>query len=273
MFPELVLLEVDYLKYDNCYSWSVFPEIRYQRMHDALNKTGRPIFFSMCEWGQFWPEKWAAPIANSWRTTGDIKDNWDSVTTILHLNNRWHAHAGPGGWNDPDMLEVGNGGLTRVEEVSHFTLWSLMKAPLCELIAFHILCALVLIFAPVLGFDARTVSDDVIELVTNSEVLAWNQDPLGVQGHKIVTDNGKEVWAGPLSGGEMAVVLFNRQEAADTITVDFKDLGISESQRVHLRDVWAHKNLGVYSTNFSASVESHGVISLHFTPAKTVSLF
>ena len=127
---------VDYLKYDNCHSGTTPPEKRYTAMRDALNKTGRPIFFAMCEWGIDDPATWAPRVANSWRTTSDIQDNWNSMISRADQNDKWAKYAGPGGWNDPDMLEIGNGGMTTNEYETHFSLWCLMKAPLiigCDL--------------------------------------------------------------------------------------------------------------------------------------------
>lgn len=121
---------VDYLKYDNCYDGGIDVHKRYPVMRDALNATGRRIFFSLCEWGVEDPATWAPLVGNSWRTTGDISDHWDSMTSRLDQNNVWHAWAGPGGWNDPDMLEVGNGGMTATEYRAHFSLWAAAKAPL-----------------------------------------------------------------------------------------------------------------------------------------------
>jgi len=158
---------VDYLKYDNCYNTGTKPEERYPPMRDALNKTGRPIFFSMCEWGVDDPAKWAKTIGNSWRTTGDISDDWYSMTSIIDKNDLWADYAGPGGWNDPDMLEVGNGGMTTDEYRTHFSLWALAKAPL------------------IIGCDITKMSQDTRDILMNDEVIAVNQDPLGVQGRKI----------------------------------------------------------------------------------------
>jgi len=163
--------DVDYLKYDNCYADPLTAKSRYKAMHDALNSTDRPIFFSMCEWGWQDPATWAREYANSWRTTGDIKPTWESWTMILDQNDQWHEYAGPGGWNDPDMLEAGNGELldSLVQARSHFTLWCLIKAPL------------------LLGNDLRAMSDEILEIISNREVIAWNQDKLGHQGHKVAT--------------------------------------------------------------------------------------
>lgn len=122
---------VDYLKYDNCFNDNLHPQPRYTTMRDALLATGRPIYYSLCEWGEEDPATWAGPVGNSWRTTGDISDNWFSMTANLDFNDRWAAYAKPGQWNDPDMLEVGNGGMSLEEYKSHFSLWALVKSPLC----------------------------------------------------------------------------------------------------------------------------------------------
>jgi len=158
---------VDYLKYDNCYNGGTKPEVRYPPMRDALNKSGRHIFFSMCEWGVDSPAKWARTVGNSWRTTGDISDSWQSMTNIIDENDQWADYAQPGGWNDPDMLEVGNGGMTTEEYRTHFSLWALAKAPL------------------IIGCDITKMSADTKEILMNTEVIAVNQDPLGVQGRKV----------------------------------------------------------------------------------------
>jgi len=158
---------VDYLKYDNCYADPRIPEIRYPIMRDALNKSGRRIFYSMCEWGVDDPAKWAKDVGNSWRTTGDISDSWTSMINIIDKNNKWADYAGPGGWNDPDMLEVGNGGMTYDEYRTHFSLWALVKAPL------------------LIGCDVTKKDPKTFEILMNKEVIAVNQDKLGVQGRKV----------------------------------------------------------------------------------------
>jgi len=158
---------VDYLKYDNCNSGPDKPEVRYPKMRDALNATGRPIFFSMCEWGVDNPATWAAKVGNSWRTTGDISDHWDSMLKILDANDLIAEYAAPGGWNDPDMLEVGNGGMTTVEYTSHFSLWALVKSPL------------------LIGCDVNKMTNATLNILTNKEVIAVNQDKLGVQGKRV----------------------------------------------------------------------------------------
>ncbi|XP_022742185.1 alpha-galactosidase 3-like isoform X2 [Durio zibethinus] len=148
---------VDYLKYDNCFNLGIDPKKRYPPMRDALNATGRTIFYSLCEWGVEDPALWARGVGNSWRTTDDINDTWASMTTIADLNNKWASYAGPGGWNDPDMLEVGNGGMTYPEYRAHFSIWALMKAPL------------------LVGCDVRNMTAETFEILSNMEVIAVNQ--------------------------------------------------------------------------------------------------
>ena len=158
---------IDYLKYDNCYNRGISSLIRYPTMKDCLNETGHPIFYSLCQWGQEKVATWAKDVGNSWRTTGDISDSWNSMITIIDQNDKWYKYAGPGGWNDPDMLEVGNGGMTLTEYKTHFGLWCISKAPL------------------LIGCDITNMSDDIKKILTNKEYIAINQDKLGEQGHKI----------------------------------------------------------------------------------------
>ena len=158
---------VDYLKYDNCYNEGISSKVRYPKMGEALNKTGRPIFYSLCQWGEEEVATWGKDVANSWRTTGDISDNWKSMIKIIDINNEWHKYAGQGGWNDPDMLEVGNGGMTITEYKTHFSLWAISKAPL------------------LIGCDVTTMTQEVKDILTNPEVIAIDQDILGEQGKKI----------------------------------------------------------------------------------------
>ncbi|CAA3005340.1 alpha-galactosidase 3-like [Olea europaea subsp. europaea] len=223
---------IDYLKYDNCFNLSIKPEERFPPMHDALNATGRTIFYSLCEWGLNDPALWAGKIGNSWRTTGDIKDNWESMTTIADINDKWAAYAGPGGWNDPDMLEVGNGGMTYQEYRAHFSIWALMKAPL------------------LIGCDVRNMSAETLEIISNEEVIAVNQDPLGVQGRKVYAygpDGCYQVWAGPLSGSRLVVALWNRCSKIATITVNWAALGLESSTIVSVRDLWKVSSVSLFN--------------------------
>ena len=158
---------VDYLKYDNCYNNKIKSEIRYKKMGDALKKTGKNIFYSICNWGYDDVVKWGKEVGNSWRTTKDIKDNWKSMTRIIDINNKWYNYSGPGGWNDPDMLEVGNGGMNLEEYKVHFGLWAISKAPL------------------IIGCDITNMTKEIKDILINPEVIAINQDSLGEQGRKI----------------------------------------------------------------------------------------
>ena len=158
---------VDYLKYDNCFNGGISSKIRYPRMRDALMKQERPIFYSICQWGEEDIPTWGKDVGNSWRTTPDIVDTWKSMLNIIDKNNKWYEYAGPGGWNDPDMLEVGNGGMSYIEYKTHFSLWAISKAPL------------------LIGCDVTKMSNETWEILSNEEVIAVNQDKLGEQGRKI----------------------------------------------------------------------------------------
>ncbi|CAK9135882.1 unnamed protein product [Ilex paraguariensis] len=243
---------VDYLKYDNCYNLGIKPQERYPPMRNALNATGRKIFYSICEWGVDDPALWAGKIGNSWRTTDDINDTWASMTTIADLNDKWAAYAGPGGWNDPDMLEVGNGGMTYQEYRAHFSIWALMKAPL------------------LIGCDVRNMSAETLEIISNKEVIAINQDPLGVQGRKVYVsgeDGCLQIWAGPLSGHRLVVVLWNRCSKSATITAGWDALGLESSTNVSIRDLWKHKLVSSTTmASYSALVDAHACEMYIFTP-------
>ncbi|GJP34363.1 hypothetical protein CLOM_g18814 [Closterium sp. NIES-68] len=189
---------VDYLKYDNCINDGSPSQKRYTAMRNALDATGRGIFFSMCEWGLSAPATWAYGVADTWRTTLDIEDTWRSMIGIADANNKWAKYAKPGGWNDPDMLQVGNGGMRESEYRVHFSLWAIMKAPL------------------LIGCDLSAASDETMSILSNEEVVAVNQDPLGVQARKVHLSNNSllEVWSGPLSEGRQVVALVNRSQGA-----------------------------------------------------------
>ncbi|XP_068640210.1 alpha-galactosidase-like [Aristolochia californica] len=230
---------VDYLKYDNCHNTGTSPRERYKKMSKALRNSGRATFFSICEWGQDDPATWASGVGNSWRTTGDISDSWESMTSLADTNDHWASYAGPGGWNDPDMLEVGNGGMTTEEYRSHFSIWALAKAPLLT------------------GCDIRSMDDVTYKLLSNKEVIAVNQDGLGVQGKKIKKDGDLEVWAGPLSKGRVAVVLWNRGSKQVSITANWSDVGLDPSAVVDVRDLWKHSTTKFVGGGVTATVYSH----------------
>ena len=159
--------EIDYLKYDNCYNENKPAKERYTAMRDALKNSNRQIFYSICNWGEEDIPQWGKDVGNSWRTTGDISDMWLSMLRIIDINDQYHQYAGPGGWNDPDMLEVGNGGMSLVEYKTHFSLWSISKAPL------------------IIGCDITNMTKEIKDILINKEVIAINQDSLGEQGRKI----------------------------------------------------------------------------------------
>jgi len=203
----------------------------------------------MCEWGVEDPATWSGNVGNSWRTTGDISDHWSSFTSNLDQNDRWWNYSGPGHWNDPDMLEVGNGAMTNDEYISHFSLWCLIKSPL------------------LIGCDVTKMSSATLTILTNKEVIALSQDTLGVQGHMVSASGSAQIWAGPLASGDVGVILFNRGDSAQNITVTWTaHLGMQPDTTVSIRDLWAHRDLGTFTNSYSAVVVSHGSQTLRLTP-------
>src|SRR5579883_1200777 len=244
----------DYLKYDWCsasevYDYHSMPAV-YAKMGRALLATGRPIVFSLCQYGVLHVEQWGASVGvNLWRTTGDISDNWQSMSHIgfdlqLHLP----PYAGPGHWNDPDMLEIGNGGMTDTEYRTHMSLWCLLAAPLLA------------------GNDLRNMSSATRAILTNKEVIAVDQDPLGKEATRVAKEGDLEVWARPLADGSYAVGLFNRGPSPATVTARWADVGFQGKARV--RDLWAHADRGEFEGQFSAEVPSHGTVMIKAQPVK-----
>lgn len=219
----------------------------YSRMRDALLATGRPIVFSICEWGTHAPWEWGAEVGHLWRTTGDITDSWGSVMSILDRQVGLSRYAGPGHWNDPDMLEVGNGDMSDTEYRAHFSLWALLNAPLMA------------------GNDLRNMTKATREILTNKEVIAVNQDPAGIQGDKIRDDGDQEVWAKPLATGDRAVVLLNRGESAAEMVVDAGELGLPDAEAYVVRDLWARQD-SVTTGPIRAFVPRHGVAMFRVRP-------
>jgi alpha-galactosidase len=252
---------VDYLKEDWC---STLPgqnaESSYTLMRDALadaaKKTGHPILFSLCEWGSNKPWLWAGPVGNMWRSTGDIQDCWNckkdwggnGVVQIIDQLDPIYSYAGPGHWNDPDMLEVGNGGMTTEENRSHFSLWALLAAPLLA------------------GNDIANMSADTKQILLNKEVIAVDQDTLGIQGHRVKKDGDLEVWSKQLADGGRAVILLNRGASTASISADWADIGYPASVKATVRDLWAKKDLGKFAANYTAQVPSHGVVMVRVNP-------
>ncbi|MFE9354600.1 NPCBM/NEW2 domain-containing protein [Streptomyces olivaceoviridis] len=234
---------VDYLKYDNCNNQGVDAQQRYRTMRDALKATGRPIVYSICEWGQNKPWEWASDVGHLWRTTGDISDSWSSMLSILKQNLPLAPYAGPGHWNDPDMLEVGNGGMTDTEYRSHFSLWSVMAAPL------------------LIGTDLRKASPATFDILGNKEVIAVDQDPLGKQGTVVSSAGGRWVVAKEMKDGSRAVALFNESGTAQRIATSATAVGLPDADAYTLRDLWQHRTYNTAGT-IAATVPAHGTVLL-----------
>ncbi|MDZ7722994.1 MAG: glycoside hydrolase family 27 protein [candidate division KSB1 bacterium] len=256
---------VDYLKYDWCNTGTQDAEASYTLMRDALYEAGRPIVFSICEWGDNEPWLWAEDVGHLWRTTGDIQDCWScvynwgglGVMQILDKQVPLRQYTGPGHWNDPDMLEVGNGGLTESENRAHFSMWCMLSAPLMT------------------GNDIRDMSDTVAEILTNKEVIALDQDKSGIPALKWVDYGEREVWVKPLEGGEFAYCFLNRGETDWTLEYplqrswipdpDFGWKNYSITGDLKVRDLWTHKDLGTSDTPYSGVVPPHDVVLLRLS--------
>ena len=250
----------DYLKFDWCNSESLDARAAYETMGDALRASGRPIVYSICEWGSNKPWLWAASVGgNLWRTTADIYDGWSGkkhnnewygVLDILDLQAGLEVYAGPGHWNDPDMLEVGNGGMTEDQYRAHFSLWSILAAPLMA------------------GNDLTSMSEATAALLTNREVIAVDQDPLGVQGRRTARSGDAEIWVKPLQGGAQAVVLLNRNPERRPVTLDWSALGLPSYVELEVRDLWAHRNLPRIAGHLTVEVAGTAAVMLRVIPAK-----
>jgi alpha-galactosidase len=256
----------DYLKYDWCNSDGLNAVGAYTTMSDAIYAAKRPMIFSMCEWGNNKPWEWAASVGHLWRTTGDITACFDCIDThggaynslgvmqILDLQDGLRKYAGPGHWNDPDMLEVGNGSLTLTESRSHFSLWALLAAPLIS------------------GNDLRKMSKDVLDILTNKEVIAIDQDSLGIEGFKQSKIDSLEIWCKPLKNGDWALCFFNRGSKSVDINYDWKNQIINDDvaklelrfdkHTYTLRDLWAKKDIGTTGTALKSKLHPHEVLML-----------
>jgi alpha-galactosidase len=244
---------IDYLKYDWCgarmlYRDDEMPAV-YQVMGDALIATGRPIVYSLCQYGRQDVWKWGADVGgNSWRTTGDIRDTWESMANIGFRQDVLAPYAKPGHFNDPDMLEIGNGGMTNEEYRTHMSLWAMLAAPLLA------------------GNDLRTMSLEVLGILTNKEVIRLDQDPLGKQGTRVLASPDsasvrQEIWTRPLANGAYAVAAFNRGPDSARVMIDFAALNI-DTQGATVRDLWAHRKVRVRDNRYTATIPSHGVVML-----------
>jgi alpha-galactosidase len=241
---------IDYLKYDWCSCKSKDLKEPYRVMRAALDKVDRDIVFSLCQYGMGNVWEWGPEVGgNLWRTTGDITDRWESMAGIGFGQNGREKYAGPGHWNDPDMLVVGKLGwgrnlhasrLTPLEQSTHITLWSLLAAPL------------------LIGCDLSQIDSFTLDLLTNDEVIDVDQDPLGQAASRRAQNGATEVWARPLWDGTLAVGLFNRGEQATMVTASWSDLGLKEFQPV--RDLWQRRDLGNISGSFVTRVPAHGAV-------------
>ena len=217
----------DYVKIDWCNTQGQDIVRTYTELHDAQHAAGRPIVHSLCSWGDGEPWKWAAPIGHLWRTASDIcapgKADWELAMKLTAINEKLHAYAGPGHWNDPDMLITGMPGLSEVQNRSFFSLWCMMAAPL------------------IAGNDLRAMTAETIRILTNPEAIAVNQDPLGVQGHISRTAGKVEIWAGkPLFDGSRALLLFNRGTTTETVDIKLAELDLEREPGLFVRDLWKH---------------------------------
>ncbi|MEU4443653.1 NPCBM/NEW2 domain-containing protein [Actinosynnema sp. NPDC050801] len=243
---------VDYLKYDNCFNEGRPALDRYRAMGEALRRTGRDIVYSLCEWGQNrpWEGLGRQVGGHLWRTTGDISDNWTSVMGILDQQVGLERYAGPDGWNDPDMLEVGNGGMTDAEYRAHFALWAVLNAPL------------------IAGNDIRAMDDATRRILLNRDLLEVDQDWSGAQGRKVRDDGDGEVWAKPMSDGSVAVVLLNRGAGNAAVGATATELGLPSARSYRVKDLWSkeqHASAGM----IRGAVPSHGAVAYRVWPGAT----
>ena len=251
---------IDYLKYDLCGFRKIMDQEApndpvkatqmmkdaYEKMHKALLASGRPIVYSFCQYGWNAVWEWGPSLgANLWRTTGDINPTWDRMTLIGFSQAGLAKYAGPGHWNDPDMLEVGNGKLTLDENRTHMSLWVLLAAPLLA------------------GNDLSKMPAETSAILTNREVIAIDQDTLGKQGDRVSAVGPVEIWAKQLNGGEKAVGLFNRDDTPLPISLKLSEVGFPGGAKA--RDIWAAKDLGSITGTYTVTVPRHGVVLLRLT--------
>lgn len=252
---------IDYLKYDWCNTKGINAREAYTTMSNALRKAGRPMIFSLCEWGVNKPWEWGAPVGQLWRTTEDIwqvfdsvhsHGTWDalSVMRIADLQDTLRRYAGPDRWNDPDMLEVGNG-MTYTEDRTHFSLWAMMAAPLMA------------------GNDIRKMTPATKAILTNKDVIAIDQDPLGIQGFRFSNTDSLQIWFKPLQKGDWAVCFLNRSSHDATVNFNWKQTAVVDDifhhtlkQDIHytLYNVWTGKNEGTTKKPFTATIQPHDVV-------------
>jgi alpha-galactosidase len=242
---------VDYLKYDWCNTTTQDAPASYATMRDALYAAGRPIVFSLCEWGSHKPWEWAGNVGHLWRTTGDISDSWNSMINIFNQQKDLARYAGPGKWNDPDMLEVGNGGMTTEEYKTHFSLWCMLAAPLLA------------------GNDLQNMTPETKSVLLNKEIIALDQDSLGRQATCYRDNVDYQIWLKALSNNEKAICLLNKSDEKKSVLVDFALLAKASSGRrsgppmnldnYKVRDLWEHKDLSLKETSVYVDLPPHTV--------------
>ena len=258
---------IDYLKFDWCNTDGINAREAYATMSKALELAGRPVIFSLCEWGNNHPWEWATKLGQLWRTTGDISNQFDGtldhgtwkqlgVMYIADLQNGLRQFAGPGHWNDPDMLEVGNG-LSAAENRAHFSIWAMLAAPL------------------IAGNDPRKMSEEAKNVLTNKEVIAIDQDESGIQGFRYNTKDSVETWLKPLKNGDWAMCFLNRSGSSKMFEYNWKSDTISDtvSNRqfntkatvYKLRDLWLKKDMGSTKKPLKALIPSHDVLMLRLS--------
>jgi len=261
---------IDYLKYDWCHSDDLAAKGAYKTMSEAIHHAGRPIVFSLCEWGSNKPWEWAREVGHLWRTTGDIAvvfdgivdhGTWKSwgVMQILDMQEGLRVYAGPDHWNDPDMMEVGNG-MTVSEDRAHFSMWCMLAAPLMA------------------GNDLRTMNAETRAILTNAQAIAINQDPLGIQGLKYFAQDSLEIWFKPLQQEEWAACFLNRSRLSKPVTFNWDEHHIVDefSKREidftraswKLFDVWANREMGTTKKPLGVQIPSHDVLLLRLTALK-----
>ncbi len=258
-------LGIDFLKYDWCNTKGITAPEAYTTMSNALKTAGRPIVFSLCEWGDNQPWEWGKPVGNLWRISGDIypcfdcefkhPENWSSwgFMKIAEMRKDIRKYSGPDHWNDFDMMEVGNE-MNDTEDKSHFAMWCMLSSPLFT------------------GNDYRKMSKETLAILTNKELIAVNQDKLGIQGFKHSAEDGLEVWVKPLSDGNWAVTFLNRSEVTKKINFDWKKNAIKDvdfgyeadfnKTTFKLKNLWTNKDSGNTKKNFTAELASHDCITL-----------
>jgi alpha-galactosidase len=242
----------DYVKIDWCYTEGLEVVKTYTLLHDGQHAAGRPIVHSLCSWGEGEPWKWAAAVGHLWRTTGDIcnpgRADWDKAIKIALTNEKLFEWAGPGHWNDPDIMIVGMAGLSEAQNRSLFSLWCMMAAPL------------------IAGNDVRTMSDSTQKILTNLEAIGVNQDPLGQQGHVIRNNDKVSIWAGKrLYDGSRAVLVFNPQSAAADVRVAWADIGFDNTAGLYVRDIWEHRTTGPVVDGITVTVAPNDAAMLRIS--------